>query len=159
MVSIRQLPDFVVLLLSILSKIDASNSTVSCGLLVCLIDLLLASPIVSRSAEQNKINTGKVPVVVVPRWFQKPPVLGRRLGGGAIVYYWRGRSTAGSGLITKPQLRPRLSRTKQSPQGGVGCGAAPGESGHIQFGISTHTLTPIPSCVTAGCSGKAGMAH
>ena len=64
----------------------------------------------------------------------------------AIVYYWRGRSAA-SGIIAKPQPRPRLSHTKQSPLGGVSCGAALGEPGHIQFGISIRIPTPVPSCV------------
>ena len=51
----------------------------------------------------------------------------------------------GGGIIAKPQLRPRLSRTKQSPLGGVSCGAAPGEPGHIQFGIRMPTPMMIPS--------------
>ena len=54
----------------------------------------------------------------------------------AIVYYWRGRSDAGGGITTKPQLRPL---------GGVSCGAAPGEPGHIKFGISIRIPSPIPS--------------
>ena len=64
---------------------------------------------------------------------------------GAIVYYWRERSAAGGGIITKPQLRPRLSRTKQSPLGGVSFGAAPGEPGHMQLGMSIRMPTPFPS--------------